>query len=838
MSQLLEGLNPAQRDAVTNYETPSLIIAGAGSGKTRVLTARIGYMLENGVDPHSILALTFTKKAATQMKERLFEMIDHSKAHAIARSMGTFHSIFGRIIGENADLLGYTSSFTTYGSSESKSLIKSITKELQLDDAKYKPGLIASRISFAKNSLVTPEAYVSNEAFVLEDRTMQIPQFARIYGLYCARCKAANALDYDDYLLQTNFLFRDHPDVLARYQEKFQYILVDEYQDTNYAQYIIIRRLAQKHSRVCVVGDDAQSIYSFRGAKIENIINFRSHFPTAKTFKLEQNYRSTQTIVNAANSVIAHNSNRLEKRCFSAGAVGEKVTIMRSFTDRDEAYSIAESISRRVRDCDAKWSEFAVLYRNNSQAQNIEQALRQRAIPYQVHKGNSFFEQKEVKDVLGYIRLIINPKDDDAFKRIVNYPTRGIGNTTVERIEAIAQERRVSMWEAAEQLVATPPADARQKAVATKIKDFVALITGLSAERETHSLYNFGHTVASKSGILPLFSTVTSAENQTAIDNIEELLNTMQIFNDQFMQEVALGERSEDETPSVEEWLQSVMLLTDQDNGGAEEDENSSNKVTLMTVHTSKGLEYEYIYIAGVEHNLFPSQRAFEAGEIEEERRLFYVALTRAKIAATVSFCDTRYQWGTMIQSKASLFINEIDKKYVEMDDGSSVESAIRPRASAYDAGTKGAPGQNQRFNRPFIRGERNLSAPQYNERENRERIEMQRAQKEQREAIERKVQSMRSLGARKSEAANDDITMPWDNKPQQAQQSQQPQQNNVSSSGSGKFQVGDRITHEKFGAGRITDSAMVGDNEILTIDFEAMGTKKIVAGKAPMRHI
>ncbi len=828
MSQLLEGLNQAQRDAVMNFEHPSLIIAGAGSGKTRVLTARIGYMLENGVDPNSILALTFTKKAATQMKERLFEMIDESKARGVARNMGTFHSIFGRIIGENAELLGYTSSFTTYGTSESKSLIKTITKELQLDEDRYKPGVIASRISFAKNSLVTAEAYAGTEALINEDRMLQIPQFSKIYSTYCARCKAANALDYDDYLLQTNFLFRDHPEVLARYQEKYQYILVDEYQDTNRAQYIIIRRLAQVHSRVCVVGDDAQSIYSFRGAKIENIINFRTHFPTAKTFKLEQNYRSTQTIVNAANSVIAHNSNKLDKRCFSAGAVGEKVNIIRSYTDRDEAYSIAEAIARRERDTDAKWSEFAVLYRNNSQAQNIEQALRQRAIPYQVHKGNSFFEQKEVKDVLGYIRIIINPKDNDAFKRIVNYPARGIGNTTVERIEAIAQERNLSMWEASEELVSLPPADAKQKAIATKIKDFVALIGELSAEREKHSLYNFGHLVASRSGILPLFNNVNSAENKTALDNIEELLNTMQVFNDQVMQEIATGERSTDETPSVEEWLQSVMLLTDQDNGGAEEDEDSSNKVTLMTVHTSKGLEYEYIFIAGVEHNLFPSQRAMESGEIEEERRLFYVALTRAKIAATVSFCDTRYKWGTMIPSRASMFINEIDKQYVEMEDGSSVESAIRPRSSAQDASSDMPQRYGMRSNnrQQSYSGERRFNAPQYNERETKERVEAQRVQQLQKEDIERRIKGMKSLGVRKSvvESNDEPIKMPWDESPAPTAES--------------KYSAGDRVIHEKFGAGRITEITMVGDNEIATIDFESMGTKKIVAGKAPMKRI
>ncbi len=831
MSKLLEGLNKAQKDAVISYEHPSLIIAGAGSGKTRVLTARIGYMLENGVDPRSIIALTFTNKAASQMKERLFEMVDRSKAYAI--SMGTFHSIFGRIISENAELLGYTSSFTTYTSSESKSLIKTITKELQLDEDRYKPGVVASRISFAKNSLVTPGAYSSNETFLMEDRTMQIPQFAKIYATYCARCKAANALDFDDYLLQTNFLFRDHPEVLARYQERFQYILVDEYQDTNYAQYIIIRRLAQKHSRVCVVGDDAQSIYSFRGAKIENIINFKSHFPTAKTFKLEQNYRSTQTIVDAANSVITHNSNRLDKKCFSAGDVGEKITIIRSYTDRDEAYSLAESISRRVKESGAKWSEFAILYRNNSQAQSIEQALRQRSIPYQIHKGNSFFEQKEVKDILAYIRLIVNPKDDDAFKRIVNYPTRGIGNTTIDRLESLAREQDCSMWYAAQRLIASEHTDARMRSTANKIREFMTIIGELSAEREKQSLYSFGHTVAMRSGILPLFKATNSAENTTAVDNIEELLNTMQLFDDQFVQDIANGERGEDEVPSAEEWLQGVMLLTDQDKGGAEGaegDEEQNNKVTLMTVHTSKGLEYEYIYIAGVEQNLFPSQRAMESGEIEEERRLFYVALTRAKIAAAVSFCDMRYKWGTMTPSRASLFINEIDKKFVEMEDGSSIEGALRPRASAQ----QDAPERFERkFERPFINRERELRAPQYNERESNETRERIEAQRQQKIAIEQRIKGMKSLGLRRNEEraedSNEPIKMPWD------ESSTDNQTNNQTGT---QYKVDERIVHEKFGAGRISAVAMVGENEIITVEFEVHGVKKIVANKAPIKRV
>ena len=660
---ILRGLNPAQRAAVEAYQSPSLIIAGAGSGKTRVLTTRIAYMLAQGVPAHSILALTFTNKAANEMRERIEKMVGPQSRYIC---MGTFHSVFSRILRENADVLGYPKEYTIYDSNDAKNLVKTIIKDLHLPDEKYKPNAIASRISMAKNNLITPGAYLQNSIFATEDRRAQIPEFGNIYVEYCRRCKANGSMDFDDLLLQTNFLFRDHPEVLARYQERFQYILVDEYQDTNNAQYIIVRRLAQHHSRICVVGDDAQSIYSFRGAKIENILSFQRDYPAAQVFKLEQNYRSTQTIVDAANSVIEHNSKKLKKRCFSEGASGEKIRIFKAYTDREEADLIVCDLRDRVRESGVKWNDVAILYRTNNQSQALEHSLRQRGIPYRVYKGSSFYDHKEVKDMLSYIRLIINPRDDEAFKRIINTPARGIGDTTISRIEAIAQQRQVSMWEAVDTMVAQPPADAVEKAIVRKVTEFVALIRDLSLRRAQVGLYDFGMEVAVRSGLLPFYRQQNTPEAQSAVDNLEELLNSLQMFNEQVEAEIRNGEREEGDVATIEEWLQSLMLITDMDKKEGEEEQDN---VTLMTVHSAKGLEYEYVYVVGCEENLFPSLRALETVEgIEEERRLFYVALTRAKSLATLSCVDMRFKWGNMEFSKPSRFLSEIDEQYVECD--------------------------------------------------------------------------------------------------------------------------------------------------------------------------
>ena len=662
-SPILKGLNPAQYAAVVNYDTPSLIIAGAGSGKTRVLTSRIAYMIEQGVKPWNILALTFTNKAAEQMRDRIAQMVPGERSRYIR--MGTFHSVFSRILRENAERIGFTESFTIYDSSDSRNLLKSLVRELNLADDRYKPATVASRISLAKNKLITPGAYLANAAYAAEDRQAQMPEFGNLYNLYCQRCKHNGAMDFDDLLLQTNILLRDCPDVLARYQELFQYILVDEYQDTNYAQYVIIRRLSQRHSKVCVVGDDAQSIYSFRGAKIENILSFRNDYPDAQVFKLEQNYRSTRTIVDAANSVIVHNARRMEKHCFSAGDEGEKIRILKAYTDREEAELVVCELRDRIRRTGDEWSDAVILYRTNSQSAVLEDNLRRRGIPYRIYKGSSFYDHKEVKDLMAYIRLVINPHDDEAFRRIVNYPARGIGDATVQRIAELASARGLSMWEAVDALVAEPAADAVTRSVVRKVRDFVELIRSLSLARSDRGLYDFGMEVATRSGIIALYRADNSPEAASALGNIEELLNSMQEFKERCDAEIRNGERQPDAEATVEEWLQNMMLMSDMDR----DDPENSNKVTLMTVHSAKGLEYKYVYIVGMEENLFPSQRAAESAEgLEEERRLFYVALTRAKVAATISYAEMRFRWGSMEFSRPSCFLREIDPRYVESD--------------------------------------------------------------------------------------------------------------------------------------------------------------------------
>ena len=662
-SPILAGLNPAQRDAVIHYDVPSLIIAGAGSGKTRVLTSRIAYMIEQGVAPERILALTFTNKAAEQMRTRIAQMLPDNRARRIR--MGTFHSVFSRILRENAELIGFPQTFTIYEPADSRNLLKTIVRELNLADEKYKPNVLASRISYAKNCLVTPGAYLASANYAAEDRQAQIPEFGNIYNIYCQRCKHNGAMDFDDLLLQTNILLRDHPDVLRRYQEQFEYILVDEYQDTNYAQYIIIRRLSQLHSRVCVVGDDAQSIYSFRGAKIENILSFKKDYPSAMVFKLEQNYRSTRTIVEAANSVIARNHKRMEKHCFSEGAVGEKIRILKAYTDREEAEMVVSDLREKIRETGDRWSDVVILYRTNNQSAVLEDNLRRRGVPYRIYKGSSFYDHKEIKDLLAYIRLVINPRDDETFRRIVNYPARGIGETTVQRIAQLAAAQGSSMWEAVDALVAEPAADPVQRTIARKVAEFVAMIRALSLARNEKGLYDFGLEIASRSGILAAYRAENSPEATSALDNIEELLNSMQLFKEQRDAEIRGGERQADEEATIEEWLQQVMLMTDMDKDDPEEDD----KVTLMTVHSAKGLEYKYVYIVGLEENLFPSQRAAESPDgVEEERRLFYVALTRAKVQATISYAETRFKWGNMEFSRPSCFLREIDPRYVEAD--------------------------------------------------------------------------------------------------------------------------------------------------------------------------
>ena len=817
-SKILQGLNPAQHAAVVNYDAPSLIIAGAGSGKTRVLTSRIAYMLEQGVKPWNILALTFTNKAARQMRERIEQMVDGSASHYIR--MGTFHSVFSRILRENAERIGFPQTFTIYEPNDSKNLIKAICKERNLADDKYKPQSVLSRISYAKNALITPGAYVANTSFAAEDRQRQMPQFGEVYAEYCRRCKANGAMDFDDLLLQTNILLRDCPDVLAKYQEQFQYILVDEYQDTNYAQYIIIRRLSLQHGRVCVVGDDAQSIYSFRGAKIENILSFRKDYPAAQTFKLEQNYRSTQTIVNAANSVIEHNSRRMEKKCYSEGEGGEKIRIMRSSSDREEGEMIATALRERLRETGDGWNEVVILYRTNNQSAVMEQALRRRGIPYRIYKGSSFYDHKEIKDMLAYMRLVINPKDDEAFKRVVNYPARGIGDTTVQRIAQLAEQRGGSMWEAVDGLVdeAATLGDAMQKTIARKVTEFVNLVRALQGEREQKSLYDFGLEVASRTGILAQYRQENTPEAQSAIDNIEELLNTMQLFKEQREAEIRNGEREESEQPTVEEWMQNIMLLTDMDN----EEEGNDDKVTLMTVHSSKGLEYKYVYIVGCEENLFPSQRALESPDgLEEERRLFYVALTRAKSEAVLSYSEMRFKWGNMEFSTPSRFLREIDSRYVDCDEDLSERPQCRREPQ--EGGFVGRMGQ-------FQRGEsRNTER-----RDGRTAIEELRRQFDYRFQQKREAEQKQGVKRQPDPRLVAPVQQPRSTEGMRRVNTSAPAGATV---GACAYAVGERVEHPTFGVGEITRIESLATDHKIVVRFST-GEKTLLAKFAKLKKV
>ena len=639
VSEYIQKLNDAQREAVVNFRCPSLIVAGAGSGKTRVLTCRIAYMLEQGVAPDTILALTFTNKAAAEMRERIGQLLSPQATRRIW--MGTFHSLFSRILRAEADKLGYPSSYTIYDASDARNLVKQIIREMNLSDETYKPGDIAARISLAKNNLITPGAYEANASLQAEDRERRRPQFVDIYKLYVQKCRQNGAMDFDDLLLNTNILFKDFPDVLARYQAQFRYLLVDEYQDTNFAQYVIIRRLAEQHSNVCVVGDDAQSIYSFRGAKIENILRFRNDFPDARIFKLEQNYRSTQTIVDAANSIIEKNTKQIRKRSFSTAEQGEKIKVIKAYTDKEEAILIAGDIASTVREKDLSYSEIAILYRTNAQSRSLEESLRGRNIPYKIYGGVSFYQRKEIKDLLAYVRLVVNPKDDEAFRRVINTPARGIGDVTVNRIAAAAAERNLSLWEAVSTLSSD---DMEMKGAAgKKVTAFAGMIGELSGMRATAEAYELGLEIAVRSGIIGTYKMQQTPEAVSALENIEELINSVRAYTDEQKRIAAESGDDAQARVTLDEWLQNVALLTDMDNEKPEE----RNKVTMMTVHGAKGLEFEYVYVAGLEENLFPSMMSLGNEEgLEEERRLFYVALTRAKRGAVLSFAESRFKWG------------------------------------------------------------------------------------------------------------------------------------------------------------------------------------------------
>ena len=790
---ILEGLNPAQREAVVNYNGPSLIIAGAGSGKTRVLTTRIAWMLAQGVSPNSILALTFTNKAAREMRERIEKLVG---AQARYIRMGTFHSVFARILRENAAKLGYPESYTIYEPTDVKNLVKTIVKEMNLSEERYKPQAVAARISMAKNSLVTPAAYRANAVLVGEDREAKMPEFVDIYAEYCVRCKRNGAMDFDDLLLQTNILLRDAPEVLEQYQHQFKYILVDEYQDTNMAQYIIVRRLALLHSNVCVVGDDAQSIYAFRGAKIENILSFQRDYPTTKVYKLEQNYRSTQTIVEAANSLIAHNSRRLEKRCFSAADRGEKIKLVRVVEDSYEPVEVAMDIKDRVRE-GAEWRDLAILYRTNKQNGLFEAALSRRGIPYRVYKGMSLLEHTVVRNTIAYLSVILNPNDDESFKRIVNYPARGIGDTTIARIAEIAKQKNTSMWHAVDELVRGAEVLGQvEKVVVRKVADFVKLINELSAMRMEMGVCDFAKEVMLRSGILHDLEKEKKPENDTAKDYLDQLLAMMSSYEDECDREMDEGLRETTQTPTIDEWMQNIMLQTDQDT------EDDGNRVTLMTIHSAKGLEYDYVYIVGVEEGLFPSSRSVESlAELEEERRLMYVAITRAKKAAMLSFSELRRVWGKTENTSPSRFLKEIDAEWLDANFDIEELSGRNRWERAMDESRPKIESLKSRYSNP--RG-----ATQQGAMPQRPRPEIISTPK----PLDPARSGMRSLGAR-------------------------PMDSGVTSAEC-DYHVGERVAHPKFGAGTIERiEPLTTDNKVVVM-FDSYGSKTLLAKFAKLTKL
>ncbi len=646
----LKELNEAQQAAVVNTEGPALVIAGAGSGKTRVLTCRVANLVQKGVPAHRILALTFTNKAAGEMKERINKMVGPEKARSLW--MGTFHSIFAKFLRYDGHYLGYKSNFTIYDQDNTRSLIRSIIREMNLDDSVYKPTAIAARISHAKNNLITAQQYSTVSQIIESDKASRVPEAAAIYRAYAARCFKANAMDFDDLLMNINILFRDFPAVLEEYRNRFDYVLVDEYQDTNYSQYIIVHKLSEHHRNLCVVGDDAQSIYSFRGARIENILNFKNDYPDYQLFKLEQNYRSTQTIVNAANSVIEKNAGQIQKTIFSKNEEGEKIRVVQTTIDSEEGIVTASDIlDTRMRER-LDWKDFAILYRTNAQSRIFEERLRKRNIPYKVYGGQSFYERKEIRDLIAYLRLIVNPDDEEALRRIINYPKRGIGDTTVQKLMELARSLDVSIWS----IISSPQLSATYLAHAlrAKVNLFTGLMMPVIAVAETATAYDIATAMASASGIITDLKQGQVPEEIDRLQNVQELLNGIKEFT-----EAAVTNGEPDD---IAAWLQSVSLLTDQDLEKPED----RDKVTLMTIHSAKGLEFKYVHIVGMEENLFPSaMNLFNPRALEEERRLFYVALTRACRRVTLSYSLNRYKWGTLERGTPSRFIGEIESEYL-----------------------------------------------------------------------------------------------------------------------------------------------------------------------------
>ncbi|MCF8229668.1 MAG: UvrD-helicase domain-containing protein [Bacteroidales bacterium] len=687
----LKHLNKEQRKAVEHTEGPTMVIAGAGSGKTRVLTYRVAYLLSQGVDPFNILALTFTNKAAREMKERIFNLIGSGEARNVW--MGTFHSIFARILRTEGHLLAYPSHFSIYDADDSKRLIKSIIKEQNLDDKTYAPNYVAGRISAAKSRLISAEEYNKNIEIQGTDESAGKPKLGSVYTIYQNRLRKASAMDFDDLLFNTYVLLRDFPEILLKYQKKFKYILVDEYQDTNHAQYMIVKKLAADNENICIVGDDAQSIYGFRGANIQNILNFQKDYPDAVTYKLEQNYRSTKTIVGAANKVIYNNREQIYKEVWTNNDDGNKIVIQKAATDGEEGSIVANSIFENKMNQQLKNSEFAVLYRTNAQSRSIEEALRRLNIPYRIFGGLSFYNRKEVKDLLAYFRITVNHKDEEALLRVINYPARGIGKTTIDKLHIAAEKMDTSVWEVCEKIKEYNPGV--KAGTRSKISSFVTMIKSFSAQMKKRNAFDLAKHIASSTGLLKELYDDKSPEGLNRYENIEELLNAIKEFTEK--ENTLLESGPTEESPSVrtlDEFLQEVALITDAD----QEDKEQTDYVSLMTIHQAKGLEFSYVYIAGLEENLFPSIQSLSSRpDLEEERRLFYVAMTRAMKKLMLTYAENRYKWGNLTICEPSRFLDEIDEKFIDYPKKASMQQSglsfddltAKPKSSAPLSGLK-----------------------------------------------------------------------------------------------------------------------------------------------------
>ena len=786
MTDFLNDLNDVQHDAVTNYNGPTLIIAGAGSGKTRVLTYRIAYLLTQGISPGSILALTFTNKAAKEMKERIGGLVNESEARRLW--MGTFHSIFARILRIEAAATGYPATFSIYDAQDAKNVVKLIIKEMNLDEQLYKFGDVYSRISTAKNNLITANLY-ANSAMYNEDSKYKRQHIAEIYSRYAQRCFSAGAMDFDDILLNTNILFRDHPEILDKYQKIFRYILVDEYQDTNMSQYIIVKKLAQQRNNICVVGDDAQSIYAFRGARIENILNFRKDYPNFQMYKLEQNYRSTQNIVNAANTLISKNRNQIQKEVFSRNCTGDRIRLLKVETDQEEGYVVAASILDMKHNCHYTYKDFAILYRTNAQSRIFEDVLRKRNIPYKIYGGLSFYERKEIKDVLAYGRLLVNSNDDEAFRRVINFPARGIGNTTIERLQAAAAAAGISLWETAiraEQLAPDIAAAARGK-----LHKFIDFINKFAEKQTTVNAFDLLQQLVIASGIISSLQSEKTPENISRLQNIDELLNGVREF---------VAENDEDEDiVALDRYLANVSLLTNADNEKPED----NDKVTVMTAHSSKGLEFEVVYIVGVEENLFPSQMSISnEREVEEERRLFYVALTRARKNVFLSCAGVRFRWGSITASSPSRFIKEIDPKYLEFQ---SLNSRFQSSNSEY----------------PKFKPQTSTAQPST-------KLNFNLA-KRSHETQSNKPQTSNF----KPQTSNFNLA-----KRSHETQSNKPQTSTAQPSTKLNLKPGMNVEHFRFGIGKVIDIEGNDANEKVTVNFAGVGQKQLLAKFAKLKII